>query len=316
MLQARGYAVQSATDFFEPFSFERRNPNPNDVVIAIRYCGVCHSDLHTARGEWGGARFPCVPATRSWASDGGRGRGHPLHDRRSGRGWAAWSIPASPASLAARASNNIASRALPAPITARPRTPGENTYGGYSDQIVVREEFVLNVRHGERTLAAVAPLLCRGITTGRLAQATASGRAIKVGVVGIGGLGHMGIKLAKALGAHVVAYHLPEQGRGRSELGADEVVVSAIPSYEAAPKQLPLHSQHGGAAARSQPVPDAAQRDGAMTLGRGAAEPHPSPAVAPVMKAAQPRRLADRRHRGDPGMLDSAPSTASFRTSR
>jgi len=287
MLQARGYAVQSATDFFEPFSFERRIPNPNDVVIAIRYCGVCHSDLHTARGEWGGARFPCVP-------------GHEIVGEVTAVGDAVTRFKAGDlvgvgcmvdSCLACEPCREGLEQYCEPGFTGTYNGPtqdtGENTYGGYSDQIVVREEFVLNVRHGEQELAAVAPLLCAGITTWSPLKGHGVGPGYKVGVVGIGGLGHMGIKLAKALGAHVVAFTTsPGKIEDARKLGADEVVVSRDPDAMK-PHRDSFHYILNTVAAPHDlnPFLMLLKRDGAMTLVGVPPEPHPSPAVgALVMK--------------------------------
>jgi uncharacterized zinc-type alcohol dehydrogenase-like protein len=158
---------------------------------------------------------------------------------------------------------------------------GDNTYGGYSDTIVVREEFVLHVRHSPADLAAVAPLLCAGITTWSPLRHWNAGPGKKVGVVGIGGLGHMGLKLAKALGAHVVAFTTsPNKIEDAKALGADEVVVSRnademkahagsfdfILNTVAAPHDLDAFLQ-------------LLKRDGTMTLVGAPSSPHPSPEV-------------------------------------
>ena len=287
MLQAQGYAVQSATSRFEPFSFERRDPNPNDVVIAVRFCGVCHSDLHTARGEWGGARFPCVP-------------GHEIVGEVTAVGDAVTRFTTGDlvgvgcmvdSCLACEPCREGLEQYCEPGFTGTYNGPtqdtGENTYGGYSDRIVVREEFVLNVRHGERDLAAVAPLLCAGITTWSPLRNHGVGPGFKVGVVGIGGLGHMGIKLAKALGAHVVAFTTsPSKVEDARKLGADEVVVSRDPAAMK-PHRNSFHYILNTVAAPHDlnPFLMLLQRDGAMTLVGVPPEPHPSPAVgALVMK--------------------------------
>ncbi len=287
MIQAKGYAVQSASSAFEPFSFERRDPNPNDVVIAIRFCGVCHSDLHTARGEWGGARFPCVP-------------GHEIVGEVTAVGDAVTRF--SPGDLVGvgcmvdsclscdpcRA--GLEQYCLPG-FTGTYNGPaqgtGDNTYGGYSDRIVVREEFVLNIRHKEEDLPAVAPLLCAGITTWSPLRHHRVGPGQKVGVVGIGGLGHMGIKLAKAMGAHVVAFTTsPGKVEDARKLGADEAVVSRDPDAMAEHRNSFHYILNTVAAPHDlNPFLMLLKRDGAMTLVGVPPEPHPSPAVgALVMK--------------------------------
>jgi alcohol dehydrogenase (NADP+) len=165
MIPTRAYAVHSATDRFQPFAFDRRAPNPNDVAIAIRYCGVCHSDLHTARGEWGGTRYPCVP-------------GHEIVGEVTEVGSAVTRFrPGDLVGVGCMVDSclrcepcrdSLEQYCIPG-FTGTYNGPTQetrdNTYGGYSDRIVVREEFVLHVRHRPEQLAAVAPLLCAGITT-------------------------------------------------------------------------------------------------------------------------------------------------------
>ncbi len=165
-MPTKAYAAQSPTTPLAPFSIDRRAPGAKDVAIDILFCGVCHSDLHTARGEWPGILFPSVPGheivgrvTKVGATAYRRSRS------ATSSASAAWSTAAAPASPATTGWSNIASMASSAPITAMPFGGSENTYGGYSTDIVVDEHFVLKVNHKEKDLAAVAPLLCAGITT-------------------------------------------------------------------------------------------------------------------------------------------------------
>jgi uncharacterized zinc-type alcohol dehydrogenase-like protein len=287
MLDARGYAVHTPESEFQPFSFERRDPCPNDVVIAIRFCGICHSDLHTARAEWGGTRYPCVP-------------GHEIVGEVTDVGSAVSKFKAGDVvgvgcmvdsclscSACQEGLEQYCEKGFTGTYNGPEQGTGGNTYGGYSDRIVVREEFVLAVRHAEKDLAAVAPLLCAGITTWSPLKHWNIGPGKKVGVVGIGGLGHMGIKLARALGADVVAFTTsPSKVEDAKALGAHEVVVSRnreemkahtgtfdfILNTVAAPHNL-------------DPFLVLLKRDGAMTLVGVPAEPHPSPSVgALIMK--------------------------------
>ena len=158
---------------------------------------------------------------------------------------------------------------------------GENTLGGYSDSIVVREEFVLKIRHGEDDLAAAAPLLCAGITTWSPLRHWKVGPGQSVGVVGIGGLGHMGVKLAKALGAHVVAFTTsPDKVEDARALGADEVVVSKDRAQmKAQTGKLDFILNTVAASHNLDAFMALLKRDGTMVLVGVPAEPHPSPNV-------------------------------------
>jgi uncharacterized zinc-type alcohol dehydrogenase-like protein len=163
----------------------------------------------------------------------------------------------------------------------------DNTYGGYSDRIVVRQEFVLHIRHGAEDLAAAAPLLCAGITTWSPLRHWNVGPGKKVGIVGIGGLGHMGIKLARALGAHVVAFTTsPSKIEDAKALGAHEVVVSKNrEEMKAHSNSFDFILNTVAAPHNLDPFMLLLKRDGAMTLVGVPPEPHPSPSVgALVMK--------------------------------
>jgi uncharacterized zinc-type alcohol dehydrogenase-like protein len=279
MLQARGYAVHAPTTPFEPFAFQRRDPKPNDVVIAIRYCGVCHSDLHTARGEWSGTRFPCVPGHEivGDVTDVGTSVTRFRPGDRVGVGCMVNScLSCEPCQAGLE---QYCEPGFTGTYNGATDDPGGNSYGGYSDRIVVREEFVLSVRHSEEQLAAVAPLLCAGITTWSPLKHHKVGPGQKVGVVGIGGLGHMGIKLAKALGAHVVAFTTsPGKVEDARKLGADEVVVSRDADAMKAQRGS-FHYVLNTAAAPHDLTPflQLLKLDGAMTLVGVPPEPHGSP---------------------------------------
>jgi uncharacterized zinc-type alcohol dehydrogenase-like protein len=281
MIDARAYAVHSPEDRFAPFSFERRDPDPNDVVISILHCGVCHSDLHTARGEWPGTRYPCVP-------------GHEIVGEVTAVGSAVSKFAAGDlvgvgclvdscmeCGSCREGLEQYCERGFTGTYNGPTQDGGDNTYGGYSDRIVVREEFVLKVSHRREQLAAVAPLLCAGITTWSPLRHWKVGAGQKVGVVGIGGLGHMGIKLARALGAHVVAFTTsPSKVEDAKALGAHEVVVSRDKS------QMREHAASFDFILNTVAAPhdlDAflalLKRDGTMTLVGVPAEPHPSPGI-------------------------------------
>ena len=282
MLDARGYAVHDATSPFEPFSFERRDPKPNDVVIAISHCGVCHSDLHTARGEWGGTRYPCVPGHEIVGHVTAVGSSVTRFKEGDTVGVGCMVDSCKHCEPCRDGLEQYCENGFTGTYNGPAQETGENTYGGYSDTIVVREDFVLRVSHPADQLAAVAPLLCAGITTWSPLRHWNVGPGKKVGVIGIGGLGHMGIKLARALGAEVVAFTTsPAKKADALALGAHDVVVSRdkgemkahrgtfdfILNTVAAPHDLDAFMLQ-------------LKRDGTMCLVGVPAEPHPSPSVA------------------------------------
>ncbi len=281
MIDTKAYAVHSPTDRFAPFSLERRDPRPNDVVIAILYCGVCHSDLHTARGEWGGTRYPCVPGHEIVGEVLAVGKAVTRFGEGDLVGVGCMVDSCLSCASCQDGLEQYCERFFTGTYNGPTQETGDNTYGGYSDRIVVREEFVLRIRHSPEELAAVAPLLCAGITTWSPLRHWNAGPGKKVGVVGIGGLGHMGLKLAKALGAHVVAFTTSASKIDDARaLGADEVVVSRNA------EEMQAHSGSFDFILNTVAAPhdlDAfltlLKRDGTMTLVGAPSSPHPSPGV-------------------------------------
>jgi uncharacterized zinc-type alcohol dehydrogenase-like protein len=233
---AHAFAAPSATTPLAPFDFERRDVGPDDVSIEILFCGVCHSDLHTARAEWEGTQFPCVPGHEIV------GRVTAVGDKvtklkvgdLAGVGCMVDSCGHCP-SCQASEEQFCETTGMVGTYNAPDTALGGYTYGGYSDHIVVKQGFALKINQDEKDLAAVAPLLCAGITTYSPLRHWNAGPGKKVGVVGIGGLGHMGVKLAAAMGAHVVAFTTsPDKIEDAKKLGAHEVVVSKDPEQMAA----------------------------------------------------------------------------------
>lgn len=226
---ARAYAAQSATTPLAPATIERRDPQLQDVEIEILYCGVCHSDVHQVRNEWASSgmatTYPCVP-------------GHEIVGRvtRVGSDVKKFKV----GDLAAVGCMVDSCGSCPScqaheeqfcpqgvfTYNGADKHLGRVTYGGYSEKIVVTEHFVLRVPEN-LDLAGVAPLLCAGITTYSPLRRANVGKGQKVGVVGLGGLGHMAIKFAHAFGAHVVLFTTsPSKVEDARRLGADEVVIS------------------------------------------------------------------------------------------
>ncbi len=228
MFHARAYSAASAASPLAPTTIARRDPTPHDVQLEILFCGICHSDLHTVRNEWSSLMstvYPCVP-------------GHEIVGRVKSVGSAVTKF--APGDLAGVGCLVDSDRTCPEcqagleqfcpgqvlTYNAPDKHLGGVTYGGYSDGIVVDERFVLRVPKN-LDLAGVAPLLCAGITTWSPLRHWGITKGKKVGVVGIGGLGHMGVKFARALGAHVVAFTTsPGKKEDALRLGASEAVVS------------------------------------------------------------------------------------------
>jgi len=278
---AHGYAASSADTPLAPFSFERRELRANDVRIDILYCGVCHSDLHTVRSEWPGTVYPCVP-------------GHEIVGRVTAVGPQVSKFKEGDLAAVgclvdscqtcpscAEGLEQYCEKGMTGTYNSPDRISGANTYGGYADTIVVREEFVLAIRHDEADLAAAAPLLCAGITTWSPLKHWNVGPGQKVGVVGIGGLGHMGVKLAKALGAHVVAFTTsPDKKKAALKLGADEVVVSRNrDEMKAQASSLDFILNTVAVSHNLDHFMALLKRDGTMVVVGVPASPHPSPSV-------------------------------------
>lgn len=279
---AIGYAAQSAEAPLAPFSFERRDLQPRDVAINILFCGVCHSDLHTVRGEWGSTHYPCVPGheivgrvTAVGAEAGKFSIGDIV-----GVGCMVDSCGSCP-SCAEGEEQYCETTGMVGTYNGPDPVLGGHTFGGYSDHIVVDRDFVLNIGHAESDLAAVAPLLCAGITTYSPLRHWKVGPGQKVGVVGLGGLGHMGVKIAAAMGADVYVFSTsPNKREDARRLGAKDLIVSSDTDEMA---------KHGDSfdfilntVAASHDLDQflvLLKRDAAMTLVGIPETPHPSPYV-------------------------------------
>jgi uncharacterized zinc-type alcohol dehydrogenase-like protein len=226
---ARGWGTNSKDAPLEPMSVERRALRPNDVAIAITHSGICHSDLHTARNDWGGTRYPTVPGHEivgTVTAVGPDVTKHQVGDtvavgcmvdscmecRQCREGW-----------------ELFCERGSVGTYNGVDKHDGTVTMGGYTDHVVVRDHFVCKVPAG-MDVARVAPLLCAGITTYSPLRQYGVGEGSKVAVVGLGGLGHMGVKLAAAMGAHVTMITTtPAKGADARELGAHDVIISTDP---------------------------------------------------------------------------------------
>lgn len=224
MISVKGYAAQTATSALAPFSFERRELGPKDILIDIEYCGICHSDIHQARNEWGGSIFPMVP-------------GHEIVGRVSRIGSQVSQFKMGDAAGVGCLVDSC--RTCPSckddeeqyceggmvgtynSFEKDRKTP---TFGGYSNKIVVDEDYALKIS-SKLGLEKIAPLLCAGITTYSPLRTWKAGKGDRVGVVGLGGLGHMAVKLAAAMGAEVtVLSHSPKKEQDAKRLGASHFI--------------------------------------------------------------------------------------------
>ncbi|HVW93071.1 MAG TPA: NAD(P)-dependent alcohol dehydrogenase [Devosia sp.] len=231
MISAKAYAVASGTTPFAPFELTRREPGPHEVLIDIKYCGICHSDLHTARGEWGRTAYPCVPGheivgvVRAVGPEVTRFK----PGDRVGVGCMVDSCgecDACKQGLEMHCQNGVVWTYGSSKFY-HDHDPGtDHTYGGYSSAITVFDKFVVRVPDN-LPLDKAAPLLCAGITTYSPLKRFGAGPGKRVGVVGLGGLGHVAVKIAHAMGAHVTMITTsPSKGQDAAELGADAVIVS------------------------------------------------------------------------------------------
>ena len=222
-----GYAAQSADSPLTPFAFERRALRPNDVAMEVLYTGICHTDLHQARNDWGWRKYPIVPGHGIV----GRvtGVGHEVTRYKVGDHVAVGCMVDScqQCDQCRRGEEQLCRKGNTQTYNDRDRITCEPTYGGYSKHLVVREEFALRVPDG-LDLSKTAPLLCAGITTYSPLRTWNVGPGSRVGVVGLGGLGHMAVKLAAGLGADVtVMSRYRDKEADALALGADRLLVSS-----------------------------------------------------------------------------------------
>lgn len=280
MTKVKAYGAQTASSPLAPLEIERRALGADDVQIEILFCGVCHSDLHTARNEWKNTLYPSVPGHEivgRVTAVGAQVKHFKIGDL-AGVGCMVDSCGHCPSC------HEGEEQYCESGFTGTYNGPvfgGENTYGGYSQSIVVKESFVLHITHDAAQLAAVAPLLCAGITTYSPLKHWNTGPGKKVGIVGLGGLGHMGVKIAHAMGAHVVLF-TTSAGKvaDAKRLGADEVCISTDPDQMAKyANQLDFILDTVAAPHQLDAYLQLLKKDATMTLVGAPADPHPSSEV-------------------------------------
>jgi alcohol dehydrogenase (NADP+) len=275
MLATKGYAAQDARSPVAPFNFQRREPGENDVQIEILYCGVCHSDLHQIRNEWGNSIFPMVPGHEIVGKVirvGGKVKGFKTGDL-AGVGCFVDSCRVCPSCQAGL--EQYCEKGMSGTYNGYERDGKTPTYGGYSNQIVVDEKYTLHIS-SKLPLEGVAPLLCAGITTYSPLREWKVGKGHRLGVLGLGGLGHMAVKLGAALGAEVTMLSSSKSkeadakklGAHQFALTSDEKGMAKYASYfdfiidtVSAPHPLPFYLQ-------------LLKRDGTMILVGAPPTPH------------------------------------------
>lgn len=281
-MKTRAYGNGSAEQPLAPMEIDRRQPGARDVAIDILFSGVCHSDLHTAWNEWNNTSYPCIP-------------GHEIVGRVTAVGADVQRYKVGDivgvgcmidscrtcASCHDGDEQYCTGSGFVGTYNAPDKHSGGHTFGGYSGHIVVDEDFVLTVSHDEKDLAGVAPLLCAGITTYSPLRHWKVGPGQKVGVVGLGGLGHMGVKIAAAMGAEVTVFTTSENKREDAlRLGASHVVNSRDGAAMAAQAgQFNLILNTVAAPHDLDPFLQSLKRDGTMVMVGVPPEPHKSPSV-------------------------------------
>jgi uncharacterized zinc-type alcohol dehydrogenase-like protein len=284
-MPTKAYGAYAADKPLEPIDIERRQPGEHDVQIEIAYCGVCHSDLHTVRSEWSGTRYPCVPGHEIVGKVSAVGSGVTRFKVGDAVGVGCMVHSCRHCHACGEGLEQYCENGFIATYNSATADPPGHTLGGYSERIVVDEKFVLRIRHPESQLAAVAPLLCAGITTYSPLRHWNAGPGKKVGMVGIGGLGHMGIKLAHAMGAHTVAFTTSESKRKDAlALGADEVVVSKnAAEMKRHANSFDFILDTVAASHDLDAFTSLLRRDGTLCLVGVPEHAHPSPSVGPLI---------------------------------
>ena len=229
-MSIKAYGAFRCDSPLETMTIERRAPGPKDVQIDIAYCGICHSDLHTVRSEWAGTLFPCVPGHEivgHVSAIGGEVRGFFIGET-VGVGCLVDSCQR--CRSCEEGMEQYCENGFSPTYNGTEQDKKRLTYGGYAEHIIVKEHFVLHLPT-HLPLPSLAPLLCAGITTYSPLRHWKVGAGQKVGVVGLGGLGHMGIQFAHALGAHTYAITTsPHKKADALKLGAEDIIVSKDPS--------------------------------------------------------------------------------------
>lgn len=230
MITTKAYAAQSSTSPIAPYSFERRDPRPDDVVIEIAYCGICHSDIHTARSEWGPTAYPCVPGHEIVGKVTAVGKKVKKFKVGDLAGVGCFVDSCGKCKNCKAEEQQLCEKGAAFTYNSMEMDQKTPTQGGYSSHIVVKDKYALKIKMG-LPLERVAPLLCAGITTYSPLKRAKVKKGMKVGVVGLGGLGHMAVKIAKAMGAEVTVFSTsPNKEADARKFGAKHFIISKDPA--------------------------------------------------------------------------------------
>lgn len=266
-MQSKGYAVLAASKPLVPFTFTRRDLRPADVAIAIEFAGICHSDIHQAREEWGPAIFPMVPGHEIAGVVTAIGSGVTKFKVGDRIGVGVFVDSCRECSSCKAGLEQYCTSGMTGTYNGYERDGKTVAQGGYSDNFVVDEDYAVKIPDN-LDMAGVAPLLCAGITLYSPLKNWGAGKGKKVGIIGLGGLGHMGLKFSAALGAHTTVFsHSPAKEKDAREMGADDFIVTKdLEALAKLPKDFDLILNTVSADMNLTPFVDLLQLDGTLVL--------------------------------------------------
>ena len=266
-MQSKGYAVLEASKPLVPFTFTRRELRPADIAVAIEYAGICHSDIHQAREEWGPAIFPMVPGHEIAGVVSAIGSAVTKFKVGDRIGVGVFIDSCRECSSCKAGLEQYCTQGMTGTYNGYERDGKTVAQGGYSDSFVVDQDYAMTIP-SNLDMAGVAPLLCAGITLYSPLKNWGAGKGKKVGIIGLGGLGHMGLKFSAALGAHTTVFsHSPSKEKDARAMGADDFVVTKNPEALAKlPKDFDLILNTVSADMNLTPFVDLLQLDGTLVL--------------------------------------------------
>lgn len=277
MFKVKAFGATSATSPLAPLEIERRDLLKDDVQIEILYCGVCHTDIHISRNEWKGTMYPSVPGHEIIGKVTAIGKKVKRFKVGEVVGVGCFVDSCGKCGSCKEDEEQYCEKGWVGTYNG-PAFGGENTYGGYSKSIVVKDHFVLKINHKEKNFAKIAPLLCAGITMYSPLKKWKVKKGMNVGIVGLGGLGQMGVKIAKALGAKVILFTTSENKvKDGLKFGASDVCISSKEEQMAKYMgQLDLIVNTVAASHKLDVYLNLLKKDGTMTLVGAPDQPHPS----------------------------------------